>query len=426
MMALAAVFAFASVSVFSQAAEWYQGKLIRDITFTGLKNVDIRKLQPITDPYKGRAFTDEVFTELQNKLYASEYFEIIIPSAIRADREEAEVIINFEVSELPRLSGIVFSGNAFFSDERLSSLLKNAGLEKDAFASAMSTRLAEKAIANAYEARGFYDAEVKADMKRNEDNTCDLTVSIHEGLLSFVEAVRFEGNTVFTDGELEKYLVQQSQGVFNSGLVGDCTADTDALTRCYADNGYIDMSSAVPKITENRVEGDFRFITVTYNITREGEQCLFGGLRFSGNSIFSDEELSALVHTLPGSAYNAGAVGQDVQRIKDRYFDEGYITSSFITIEGRDGNVLSPLLKITEKEKMYIENIIVRGNRQISTREITERLSLQPGDVFSLKKVQNEFRKLSGLSLLSNANYTIEGGSKTGLLNLVIIVEEEQ
>ena len=67
----------------SLPSEWYQGKPIRDIRFNGLRNVDSVELEGIVAPFKGRLFDDDVFWELQGRLYALEYFEMISPLRFR-------------------------------------------------------------------------------------------------------------------------------------------------------------------------------------------------------------------------------------------------------------------------------------------------------------------------------------------------------
>jgi outer membrane protein insertion porin family len=68
-----------------QSEEWYQGKPIKDIVFTGLKHVKTSELEGLMESYRGRLFDDDVFWEIQGQLYALEYFAEISPSAVPAD-----------------------------------------------------------------------------------------------------------------------------------------------------------------------------------------------------------------------------------------------------------------------------------------------------------------------------------------------------
>ncbi|MDR2363861.1 MAG: outer membrane protein assembly factor BamA, partial [Spirochaetaceae bacterium] len=94
-----------------ESAEWYQGKPIKDIVFTGLKHVKLSDLEGLTESYRGRLFNDDVFWEIQGQLYALEYFTEISPSAVPADALGTEVILRFAVTERPIVSRINFVGN---------------------------------------------------------------------------------------------------------------------------------------------------------------------------------------------------------------------------------------------------------------------------------------------------------------------------
>ncbi|WP_461247965.1 POTRA domain-containing protein [Treponema sp. R6D11] len=94
------------------ADDWYQGKPIRDIVFSGLKNISQSEIDALVNPYKGRAFNDSTFLEIQGKLYALEYFEKIEPSVHRYNSAGSEVIIRFTVVERPVIGRINFIGNS--------------------------------------------------------------------------------------------------------------------------------------------------------------------------------------------------------------------------------------------------------------------------------------------------------------------------
>ena len=82
---------FITVSLTAQnLTEWYQGKPIQDVVFDGLKNVNRSELDGVTQPYIGKSFSDEVFWELQGRIYALEFFDRISPSAVPVDGGRGE------------------------------------------------------------------------------------------------------------------------------------------------------------------------------------------------------------------------------------------------------------------------------------------------------------------------------------------------
>ena len=56
-------------------SDWYIGKPIKDVTFTGLAAVKLDELLPIVKPYVGQPFTLDLFDKLQNAIVALDSFE---------------------------------------------------------------------------------------------------------------------------------------------------------------------------------------------------------------------------------------------------------------------------------------------------------------------------------------------------------------
>jgi outer membrane protein insertion porin family len=419
---------FVVLPVFSQNNdEWYLGKVIKDVTFTGIVNVKIKELHAITDPYKGQIFSEDIGWELQGKLYALEYFEKLQAKAIRAGQRDSDgLIISFDVTEKALVSEFIFEGNDFLSKDRLSAFLKSKGYEenKNIFFSPASIREIQGTIEEAYEECGFRQVKTETTETQKDDKTYALTFHINEGYQNFVEDVQFAGNTAFSDSELRQYLVTHSTGVCNTGLVREAETNEDikALVKYYTDSGYEMTIKTHPDIRESRSEGNMRFLTVTYTITKESEQHFFGGFEFSGNRAFSNAQLSALVQSRIGEAYNTSLVRNDIQRIYDIYHDAGYLNVVILTEEKRESYVLSYRLDIDEKDKVYVADIIVRGNRKYTTEAILEQIPLKPGDVFSPIKTREARSNLAAMNI--TVNFEVEMSGRSDRQILIINIEE--
>ena len=91
--------------------DWYMGKPISDFAFVGLDTVAETELRPLVDSYKGTAFSLEVFWEIQDKLYALDYFQTIEASAKPADDTRSAVVVEFTVKEKPTIAEVTLEGN---------------------------------------------------------------------------------------------------------------------------------------------------------------------------------------------------------------------------------------------------------------------------------------------------------------------------
>ena len=150
---------FAQESSARGGDEWYQGKIIRNIVFSGLHNVKASELEGLMDPYKGRRFDDSLFWEIQGRLYALEYFDLISPGIERADNAGNEINIRFTVTERPIVSRINFIGN---SGIRRTELLETISIKNNDVINRAKISVDELAIANKYLEKGYPDVKVRS------------------------------------------------------------------------------------------------------------------------------------------------------------------------------------------------------------------------------------------------------------------------
>jgi outer membrane protein insertion porin family len=409
---------------FAQHEEWYQGKTIKNIVFSGLRHVKDNELDGLMDPYIGLQFDDFVFWEIQGKLYALEYFDLISPSVERADPAGNEVILRFSVTERPVVSRISFIGN---SGLRRNELMDTISLKINDVLNHAKINIDEHAIINKYLEKGFPDISVRSETQTASDSTIHLAFYITEGEKISISEFRFEGNNVFSARTLRGQLSLKARSLINDGAFQEARliADIASITQYYHDRGYIDAQIIdVTRELERDAKGNNNLI-LTFRIF-EGSIYTFGGITFEGNQIFSTEQLSALVRSRTGETINARRVEMDLQRIADLYFENGYIFNSIGREEIKDPviGIVSYHVPIIERGRAYIENILVRGNEKTQTHVILREVPLEPGDVFSKTKVMEAWRNLMNLQYFTMVAPETPPGSEDSLMDLVFFVEE--
>ena len=102
--------------LFSQETEdnnrdWYLNKKIIDIRFTGLETISENELRSVTKEFIGKEFTDSLSWEIQARLYALEYFDLILANILPGDSAKSTAVIQFNVEEKPSISEIIYTGN---------------------------------------------------------------------------------------------------------------------------------------------------------------------------------------------------------------------------------------------------------------------------------------------------------------------------
>jgi outer membrane protein insertion porin family len=419
------VLALACSGFAQQSEDWYQDKPIRDVVFSGLKHVNASELEGVVEPFIGQLFNDDVFWELQGRLYALEYFELISPSAVPADAMGNEVIIRFTVTERPIVSRITFVGN---SGLRRNELLDVVSLKINDVVNQVKLRLDEFAITNKYLEKGFPDIKVRAETQAGTDSSIEVTFFITEGEKITIEQFFFEGNSVLSERTLRSQLSLKAKGIINDGAFQDAKliADRDAITQYYHDRGYIDaeVTDVIQDVHKDERGGNN--MTITFRIS-EGRIYRFGGVEFEGNEIFPVEQLANLIYSKEGDIVNARRIEADLQRVADLYFENGYIFNTIAREEIRNTaeGIITFKITIVERGRAHIENILVRGNKKTKTKVILREIPLEPGDVFSKTKVLDGMRNLFNLQYFSNVIPETPPGSADSLMDLVFTVEEQ-
>jgi len=404
--------------------DWFQGKPIKDIVFSGLRNLSPSELDALIQPYYGRIFDDAVFWEIQSKLYALEYFDRIEPSIQSADAYGSDVIIRFNVIERPVVGRINFAGNSGLRNRELRDVISTR--TSDIFNQAR-VRVDIEAVIDKYLEKGYPNVTVTAEDTIMADGKVALTFRITERDRISISRIEFEGNTRFTNNALRSQLSLKAKSLINNGAFQEAKllADVEAVATYYHDRGYID--AAVRDVTRTYENDDKGTNLILTFMIEEGEEFTFGGVSFDGNRIFSSEQLSALVSSKVGDIVNASRLEMDLQNVADLYFENGYIFNSIIRTPERNSqtNVLSYTVTIVERNRAYIENITILGNEKTKDEVIFREIPLEPGDVFSKTKVMDALRNLYNLQYFSMIIPDTLPGSAENLMDLVFTVEEQ-
>jgi len=411
---------------FSQEAQqddWFQGKPIRDIVFSGLRNVSASELEAIMNPYKGRLFDYNIFWEIQGRLYALEYFDRIEPSTHRVENSD-DVLIRFTVVERPVVGQINFIGASGLRRQELSDVITSR--VSDIYNQA-KVRADIEAIINKYHERGYPNVVVTTTETPIRDSAISLNFHITENERISISSIQFHGNSRFSSSILRRQLSLKARTRFADGAFSEAKllADREAITRYYHDRGYI---NAVVRDVTRTYDTDSRGtnLVLTFMI-EEGAEFRFGGITFEGNFIFTSEQLSRLVTHKVGEIVNMTRVNMDLQRVADLYFENGYIFNSIDRTADRNNvtNVLSYRVSIVERSRAYIESITVVGNHKTKLHVILREIPLEPGDVFSKTKIMEAMRNLYNLQYFSMIIPDTLPGSTESLMELVFTVEEQ-
>lgn len=415
------------VAASSEASDdmWYYGKLIKSVSFKGLKNVASKDVDGITSGFIGKQFSDEVFADMIDRIYALDIFDDLVPEAIPGDSKRNTVSIIFTVTERPILSRIIVIGNKQIRSTEIKDAISLK--EKEVFVES-KVLSDERAIRNFYVEKGFVGVKVSSTIK-DTDKGAEVTFNIDEGRSTVISKIAFRGNTIFTDKQIKKVLKMKEAKLLNKGAFKETglEADKQAVVAFYQGHGYIDATvvDVTREVTVNE-EKKRDELTITY-VIEEGEQYTYSGIKFIGNEIFSDETLLSLVKVKIGKVFEQTKFQEGLMAIADLYYENGYTSNRFQPVASKDSEAktVSYVLNIVESSRSHIENLIVRGNSKTQEKVILREVPLEAGDIFSKSKITNGLRNLANLQYFSATVPDIVQGSEEGLVDVVLNVEEQ-
>jgi outer membrane protein insertion porin family len=164
-----------------------------------------------------------------------------------------------------------------------------------------------------------------------------------------------------------------------------------------------------------RIEDEAEGANIVFMVT---ENPIIGDIVFYGNTIYKTEQINDIFFTKPGMIFNRVFFRNDLQRLKDKYQQDGYVMArvSDVKIEGNVVNVY-----ITEPK---IGELIIQGNKRTKTYVIERQIGIKPGDIFNATRLRYTLGKLQGLGYFEDVSVGFEQGDTPEIMNLVLTLAE--
>lgn len=141
-------------------------------------------------------------------------------------------------------------------------------------------------------------------------------------------------------------------------------------------------------------------------------------VRFTGNSVYKEEDLQKLLFTTPGTVFNRVFFRNDLQRIREKYQKDGYVMARVEDVSVENGIVT---VKIVEPR---IGEIFIQGNKRTKTYVIERELKVKKGDLFNANVLRHSLNRIQGMGFLEDVNVGFEPNEDPNLINLVLTLTE--
>jgi outer membrane protein insertion porin family len=469
-------------SVYAQA-ERFIGKRIRKVEFKGNVNVSRDTIyNDIIQMKIGQILTLPLINGDIKALFGEGSFSY---ARIEGEDYEDGVAITFYLQERPRVKEITFLGLEELSatDVQQAIPLK----EDDIFTERKVADSIQRILAK-YREKGLFNASIRVRRSEVDPakNTINITFVVDEGEQIKIAKINLLGVTKADPEDVMAVLELEEDGFIADGTFKTevFERDKNAILDFYKNQGFLDVELEDARYDyrwKNPKTQEERVIVITYKI-REGEQYFFNGYDLAWDErylnpttkkqLFTREKIEEFFEYTDsdiGSVFDNGKFSRDRGIINYLYSQEGYIYARVqpertiipLTKEaiaekrkapqqiesekaGKDYYNLARLERILERnpemkgkkfvhtrfvisegDKGYIENIIIKGNKKTLDKVIRRELIIHEGELFNSELVQRSRERVYNLQFFKEVNVDARPGSSEGKMNLVIDVEEQ-
>jgi outer membrane protein insertion porin family len=395
-----------------------------DVQYTGPATISRARVLAQMRTKVGLPYSDVVAEEDIRGLYNTGQFQNV---RIFGQPEGDGVIVIVALQTRTMLNEIQIDGATRISPKRLR---KNIGLKLNTPLREEDMEKGRQKIMETYQAHGFNDVDVTFHVEPIDATrgTSRAVYTVNEGIKGSVTAVRFEGNTHFSDRVLRKQMKTRQKTLFSfvdkSGRLDETQLQDDLqkIREFYQNHGYVDV--AVRDVRKQRTSSGALQIVIAID---EGPQYHVGKLRFVGYKATTEEKLRGVVKMKEGAIYSAKAIKDDAKAMADAYGTGGYVDLTIIPESSPAyGGLIDITYRIDEGQRSYVERITITGNTRTKDKVIRREVLIAPGDIFNTVRVEVSKKRLENLGYFSKVDtFPVDTGVE-GRKNLDIQVEEKR
>lgn len=394
---------------------------------------------------------------------------------IQVDKiEGSNVYLNILLAERPRLTDFYFTG---INKSQESGLKEDLTLIRGRIVTESMIRNTETAVRKYFVKKGFLNTEVKIHQQKDTLNRdgIRLQIAVNPKSKVKIEHISFSGNKNLSDASLKKkmkgtkerprfalhrtimseILSRKPRDYFDSTykvgwpevkefladnvklnvfvsskfIQSDFEDDKNKVIEYFNSKGYRDAEIISDTIYAN----DHRTINIDFKV-HEGPKYYFRNIIWTGNYIYTDKQLGAVLGINKGDVYNRDLIQKKLTfnpkglDISGLYMDDGYLFFQIHDVEvAVAGDSIDIEMRIVEGEQATINEVTITGNDRTSDHVIRRELSTIPGQKFRRSDLIRTQQKLGQLGYFAadKINQTMVPNPANGTVDIEWIVEEQ-
>ncbi|MBQ7998640.1 MAG: outer membrane protein assembly factor BamA, partial [Bacteroidales bacterium] len=378
------------------------------IEVKGVKLHSPEQIISITGLQKGDEITvpSEQLSEVVKRIYQQRFFSNVglYIDSLSANRDTC--FLALELQERPRVSRWSFKGVKKSEQTDIADRVKlRRGGELSDYVVKSTTDIIKKYFSE----KGFLKTTVSVEQEVDTvvKNAIRVTFNINKGPKVKIETITFSGNDHIKDSKLASAMKKTKDkrlvNFLKSKKFNEKEYDNDknAMISVFNEAGYRDakiVKDSIYYITDDRMAIDFKF--------EEGKKYYFRDISWTGNSIYTAEQLNNILMIQKGDIYDVvtmekrlfGDPKQQHMDVRKMYTDNGYLFFNLMPVEVNiEGDSVDVEMRIFEGKPATFSNIIINGNTITNEKIARRSLFTRPGYLYSQSDMERSLREISSM-----------------------------
>jgi outer membrane protein insertion porin family len=351
-------------------------------------------------------------------------------------------IVIFTVEELPVIRDLQFKGLSSVGEADLLKAFREqrVGVSKEVSYDPVKINSAKRVIRELLAERGHPNATIEADVEEISQTSVGITFRVDEGDRVRVVDIDFEGNQVFSDGDLRGAMKLVKEAGLITRFKGQDILHLDKLDYDLRVNvvnhmrskGYLEARTGEPRVEGlgQRRTGFFlplpllsssdEALRVTIPVV-EGKVYRLGEIKIEGNSIYSEDVIRQVIGLRSGEVANGQRITKALaEDLKNLYGRSGFIQYEYDVDPDFKPNPQNPqegladfTVTINEGKQFSLRRLEFLGNTYTRDNVLRREVAVNEGDIFDQSLWEYSVLKLNQLGYFDPINKETDAEFRT-------------
>lgn len=382
--------------------------VIGGVRIEGVKYLGKEQLLSITGLREGNSITipSDQTADIVERVWGQRFFSDVALEidSLSASRDTAYLVLKLQ--ERPRVSRWNYRG---IKNSEQSELQDRLNLRRGTELSDYVLRSSVGIIKDYFKEKGFLNAEVNILQERDTvvKNAVRVTFDVDRKQKVKIKKITFEGNDHVKEGKLVSSMAStrdmRFRNIFKSKKFNEKEYETDkqSMITAFNEAGYRDariVKDSIFYMEDGRLGIHF--------VIDEGKRYYFRNITWTGNSLYSSEQLDDILKIGKGDIYDIvtlekrlyGDPKREYMDVRSLYADQGYIFFNVIPVETNiTGDSVDIELRMVEGKPAIFNKIIISGNTITNEKIVRRQIFTKPGYLYSQSLLERSVREIASM-----------------------------